>query len=99
MPLICKESVELTANTYAVITGKKVHIIVHNSDPFLQTNQNIELNINKIYEVTNKESYKDRLRCINTKDLDDIYKVSKAISSGILLVLPYKNELIQRRKE
>ncbi len=132
MPLMCKEAVELAANTYAVTTGKKVQVNVYNSDPiFLQQDDcNVKLNINKIYEVTydghksivqlllkfvldyniNKNFYKNKLvnkltsenitsENITRKDLEDLYKVSKAVSSGILLVLPYKYELIKSFKE
>jgi hypothetical protein len=56
MPLMCKEAVELAANTFAVISGKKVQVTVYNSDPVSpppqQDNCDIKLNINEIYKIT-----------------------------------------------
>jgi len=125
MPLMCKEAVELAANTFAVITGKKVQVTVYNSDPLSplpqNDDQNIQLNINKIYEITydgyksmeqlllkfvldyniNKNEYMNRLRYVDMsrEDLEDLNRLSKAVSSGILLVLPYKDYLIKCNKE
>jgi len=127
MPLMCKEAVELAANTFAVITGKKVQVTVYNSDPVSpppqQDNCDIKLNINEIYKIAydgyksmeqlllkfvldyniNDDEYNiNKLRKyvnINQKDLEDLHKLSKAVSSGILLVLPYKDCLIRCLKD
>jgi CRISPR-associated protein Csx1 len=126
MPLMCKEAVELAANTFAVITDKEVQVTVYNSDPVSpppqQDNCDIKLNINEIYKITyngyksmeklllkfvldsniNKNEYINKLRKyvnINQEDLEDLIKLSKAVYSGILLVLPYKDCLIRCLKD
>lgn len=128
MPLMCKEAVELAANTFAVISGKKVQVTVYNSDPVSpppqQDNCDIKLNINEIYKITyngyksmeelllkfvldyniNNNYYENKLikdinADISQDDLKCLYKLSKAVSSGILLVLPYKDCLIRCLKD
>lgn len=126
MPLMCKEAVELAANTYAVITGKRVRVIIYNSDPIYpiprDDDPDTKLNINKTYEITyngyksleelllkfaldyniNKNFYTNNLaRYINFKnELEEIEKLSKAVSAGILLLLPYyKDKLIKYKAE
>jgi CRISPR-associated protein Csx1 len=128
MPLMCKEAVELAANTFAVITDKEVQVTVYNSDPVSpppqQDNCDIKLNINEIYKITyngcksmeqlllkfvldyniNNNYYENKLikdvnADISQDDLECLYKLSKAVSSGILLVLPYKDSLIRCLKD
>ncbi|MEM4275455.1 MAG: CRISPR-associated CARF protein Csx1 [Candidatus Nitrosocaldaceae archaeon] len=55
MPIMVREAIELAAATYAAANGKRIEIIIYNSDPLSpipkQDDPSIELNINQVANV------------------------------------------------